>query len=282
MASKSKKLSLAADIFEQDIEGIIRKIAISDIIPAATQPRTVFDEESIRSLAESIRQEGLLQPIVVTKEGTKYKIIAGERRYRAAQIIGLQELECRILRKNTKDTYRLAVIENLQRENLDPVDEAKAFRKLKTEYGYTDADLAQIVGKSRNYINEILSVADLPASWVERAKTAGIESKNLFIQFAQAVKAGNGEQFIDAFQSGAVKTVAAAKKFNQENKSTPPDKGRAKPRTEPSDLMVKISHKDQQWQVSASFRSPIIIEAEQKAAQAERAIKEVLRKLFSF
>jgi len=221
MASKSKKLGFAADIFEQDIEGIIRKIRLGDIQPSSEQPRTKFDD-SISALADSIKAEGLLQPIVVTKEGTHYKIIAGERRYRAAQLIGLEEIECRILRKNAKDTYRLAVIENLQRENLDAIDESRAFRKLKVEYSHTDAELAKIVGKSRNYVSEILSVAEIPGTWIDRAKQAGIESKNLFIQFAQAVKSGSAEQFITRFSNGEITTVASAKQFNKGAKPAAP------------------------------------------------------------
>ncbi len=276
MASKSKKLAFAADIFEQDIEGIIRKIAINDISPSAEQPRTKFDDDSIRSLADSIRTEGLMQPIVVTKEGTRYKIIAGERRYRAARLAGLEEIECRILRKNPKDTYRLAVIENLQRENLDPVDEARAFRKLKREYGYLDADLAQIVGKSRNYVTEILSVADLPQSWIERAKEAGIESKNLFIQFAQAVKNGSAEQFIEAFKSGSVTTVAAAKQFNQSHKNQAKTDTKKAPASI-DELAVKIETRDGQWKAQISFKTDRITLPE-KVRQLENALKEAVRK----
>ena len=276
MASKSKKLAFAADIFGQDIEGIIRKIALGEIVPSAEQPRTKFDEDTIRSLADSIKTEGLMQPIVVTKEGNKYKIIAGERRYRAAQLAGLEEIECRILRKSPKDTYRLAVIENLQRENLDPVDEARAFRKLKSEYGYQDADLAQIVGKSRNYINEILSVADLPTSWIERAKDAGIESKNLFIQFAQAVKNGSGDQFIEAFRSGSVKTVATAKQFNQARKSGNPTQERKTP-SSLNDLTVKVEAKDSSWKVLVTFKCETVATNE-LTGRLESAIKEAVRK----
>lgn len=279
MASKSKKLSFAADIFEQDIEGIIRKIAIGDIIPATDQPRTRFDDETIRSLADSIKTEGLMQPIVVTKEGTKYKIIAGERRYRAARLAGFAEIECRILRKNPKDTYRLAVIENLQRENLDPVDEAKAFRKLKNEYGYQDAELAKIVGKSRNYVNEILSVADLPSSWIERAKDAGIESKNLFIQFAQAVKNGNGDQFIEAYKAGSVRTVATAKQFNQARKS--PDKVAGKKPMETLDeLTIKADAKDGVWKIQAVFKSGSEA-TQEKLRQLEKSVKEAISRIFT-
>lgn len=246
MASKSKKLGFAADIFEQDIEGIIRKIRLGDIQPSAEQPRTRFDD-SINALADSIKTEGLLQPIVVTKEGTHYKIIAGERRYRAAQIIGLEEIECRILRKNTKDTYRLAVIENLQRENLDAIDESRAFRKLKVEYGHTDAELAKIVGKSRNYVSEILSVAEIPGTWIDRAKQAGIESKNLFIQFAQAVKSGSAEQFITRFSNGEITTVASAKQFNKGAKPT------ASPRTPTTTTAPDITCRTEQTGRTAKF-----------------------------
>lgn len=274
MASKSKKLSFAADIFEQDIEGIIRKIPLSDISPAGDQPRTSFDD-TIQSLADSIKAEGLLQPIVVTKEGTKFRIVAGERRFRAATLAGLTEIECRILRKNPKDTYRLAVIENLQRENLDPVDEAKAFRKLKGEYGYNDSELAKIVGKSRNYINEILSVADIPSTWLTKAKTAGIESKNLFIQFAQAVKSGTADHFLEAFQSGAVKTVAAAKQFNKTRK---PDEPQTKPAANSiTDLHCKSEGKEKNWRFALSFTAAKPLSSEQ-VRKLEATLQAVVRK----
>lgn len=273
MASKSKKLSFAADIFEQDIEGIIRKIPLAEIQPSAEQPRTQFDE-SIQSLAESIKSEGLLQPIVVTKEGTKYKIVAGERRFRAAKIAGLENIECRILRKNPKDTYRLAVIENLQRENLNAIDEAKAFRKLKTEYGYNDGDLAKIVGKSRNYVNEILSVAEIPTPWIEKARAAGIESKNLFIQFAQAIKSGTAEGFLNAYESGAVKTVAAAKQFNKTQKAPGSPKAAAPGITE---MQCKGELKDRRWRLTAEFTTAQAGSLE-KLRQLEKSVADFIRK----
>lgn len=277
MASKSKKLAFATDIFEKDIEGIIRKIQISEITPAATQPRTHFDD-SIQSLAESIQAEGLLQPIVVTKEGIGYKIIAGERRYRAMKLLGKTEIECRILRKDVKDTYRLAVIENLQRENLDPVDEARAFRKLKQDYGHNDAELAKIVGKSRNYVNEILSVADIPSAWIERAKTAGIESKNFFIQFAQAVKSGTGDHFLDAFKSGAVTSVAAAKEFNKAAKTTPSKSAKTAPAPNRANGINCTMHaQGNQWNISIEFgvQAPLTMAQQQLL---ERAIVAAIKK----
>ena len=147
MSSKSKKLNVAAGLFEQSIEGAIRKVQLSDIIPSEDQPRLNKDV-NIKSLAKSLVEEGLLQPIVVTKQGAKYRIIAGERRFRAAKFAKWTEIECRILNKDDKDTYRLAVIENLQRENLDPFEEALAYKRLKDEFSYTDQELSEIIGKS--------------------------------------------------------------------------------------------------------------------------------------
>ncbi len=212
MASKTKKLSIAADIFEQNIEGTIRKIPLSEITPSADQPRQAKDT-NIEALAQSLKEEGLLQPIVVTKEEGKFVIIAGERRYRAATILGWTEIECRILHRDPREKYKLAVIENLQRENLDAFEEALAYKKLKTEFNYTDSQLASIIGKSRNYINEILSIADIPPQWQLKAREAGISSKNLLMQLAQAAKQNAAEEFITGYQQGAITTVKAAKSF---------------------------------------------------------------------
>ncbi|MCS6985811.1 MAG: ParB/RepB/Spo0J family partition protein [Leptospiraceae bacterium] len=217
MASKTKKLSIAADIFEKNLEGVIRKIPLSEIVPSTDQPRQNRDI-NIEALAESMAKEGLLQPIVVTKEESKYVIIAGERRYRAATLLGWQEIECRILHRDSREKYKLAVIENLQRENLDPYEEALAYKKLKEQFHYTDAELASILGKSRNYINEILSVADIPPEIQTEAREVGIDNKNLLIQLAQAVKQNNAHEFLRAFREGTLRTVKAAKEFNRQKR----------------------------------------------------------------
>lgn len=220
MASKTKKLALVADIFDQNLEGTTRKIPLNEITPSTDQPRQEKDV-NIEALSRSLQEEGLLQPIVVTKENNRYVIIAGERRYRAATLAGWKEIECRILNKNAKDKFRLAVIENLQRENLDAVEEARSFRRLKDEFNYTDADLAEIVGKSRNYVSEILSITEIPAAVTRTAREAGINSRNLLVQLAQASKANKAEEFIEAYKAGAITTVKTAKTFNQAAKTPP-------------------------------------------------------------
>lgn len=217
MASKTKKLAIAADIFERNLDGVIRKIPLAEIKPSSEQPRQNRDV-NIEALAQSMAKEGLLQPIVVTKEENKYVIIAGERRYRAAVLLGWQEIECRILHREGREKYKLAVIENLQRENLDPYEEALAYRKLKDQFHYSDSELAAILGKSRNYINEILSVSDIPPNVLQQAKEAGIDNKNLLIQLAQAYKQNNTEEFLAAYKEGKLRTVKAAKDFNRTKK----------------------------------------------------------------
>lgn len=214
MSSKGKHLNLAANILGDSIEGAIRKIKLSEISPDENQPRK-NKNLNIEQLAQSLQDEGLLQPIVVTKEGGSYSIIAGERRFRAAKFLDWKEIECRIISKQGKDKFRVAVIENLQRENLDPIEEALSFHQLKKSFSYTDAELSKIIGKSRNYISEILSIAEISPNWIKKAETANLKTKNILIQFAQSIKANKGDDFLQAYQKGSLSTVKDAKKFIQ-------------------------------------------------------------------
>ena len=272
MASKNKKLSSAVEIFEQSVEGSIRKISLSDITPSVEQPRKNI-EINLKSLINSLRSEGLLQPIVVTKEGSDYKIIAGERRYRAAKAAGWKDIECRILSKNEKDTFRLAVIENLQRENLDPIEEANAYRKLKDQYNYNDKEMSDIIGKSRNYISEILSIADIPDDLQEKATNTGLDSKNILVQYAQAVKNGFGDQFLTEFKSGTITTVREAKGFVKDSKTPTSKQPRPpKPKNQP-EISIQTDRID-------SNTLKISITAKNLKTNIEK-IEDLIRKILS-
>ena len=219
MPSKNKKLSFAADILGEQIEGVIRKVPIHQIMPTEDQPRKNKDI-NIEKLAKSLTEEGLLQPIVVTKQdGDQYRIIAGERRYRAAKMAKWSEIECKILNKEKNDTYRLAVIENIQRENLDPMEESEAYQHLKQQSSYTDNELSDILGKSRNYITEILSISTVPDNMKQLAFNAGLNTRNLLVQFALAVKNGQGNAFIENFKNGDIKSVKSAKNYIKQIKT---------------------------------------------------------------
>ena len=223
MSSKSKKLGSLADIFQTEVlEGSIRKIKLSKIAPSRIQPRSER-QKGVEELAESLRTDGLLQPILVTKDSDDtYKIIAGERRYHASKLLGWEEIECKILNKDEKETYKLAVIENLQRENLSPYEEIEAMTILKEKYSYTDQELASLFGKSRSYMTEMLSVSNLSTGEINACREAGIDNKNLLVQAVQASKRGDFHSFLEQVKTGNVRTVKDAKSFNK-NRNEKPD-----------------------------------------------------------
>lgn len=240
MSSKTKKLGSLADIFQSEVlDGSIRKIKISKISPSEIQPRSER-QKGVEELAESLRTDGLLQPILVTKDNEdNYKIIAGERRFHAARLLGWNEIECKILNKNEKETYKLAVIENLQRENLSPYEEIEAMTILKEKYNYTDQELGSLFGKSRSYMTEILSVSQLTPIELEACKEAGIDNKNLLVQAVQASKRGDFEPFLEEVKSGKVRTVKEAKSFNKIRQEEPRPKLESKPAKTTGEIKIQ-------------------------------------------
>ena len=140
--------------------GLVR---LSEIQPGRDQPRKNFDLESLQQLADSIAEHGLLQPVVVREAlGGYYEIIAGERRWRAAKMAGLSEIPVTILSADDRKASELAIIENVQREDLNPMEEAQAYKKLQEEYGLTQDKVASAVGKSRSAVANTLRLLDLP------------------------------------------------------------------------------------------------------------------------
>lgn len=140
--------------------GLVR---LSEIQPRRDQPRKNFDLESLQQLADSIAEHGLLQPVVVREAlGGYYEIIAGERRWRAAKMAGLSEIPVTILSADDRKASELAIIENVQREDLNPMEEAQAYKKLQEEYGLTQDKVASAVGKSRSAVANTLRLLDLP------------------------------------------------------------------------------------------------------------------------
>ncbi len=140
-------------------------VSVSDLQPGALQPRHVFDDESLTQLADSIKAHGLLQPLLVRKiddSSVPYEIIAGERRWRAAQKAQLHEVPVIILQLDDVQALEIALIENLQREDLNPIDEALGYQKLMQDYGHTQEKLAEAMGKSRSHIANMVRLLNLP------------------------------------------------------------------------------------------------------------------------
>ena len=157
-----KEFDLVKFVDDADDSTGIEYMDIQKIVPCAYQPRKTFDDESLKDLTESIKKKGILQPILVRKTGENFEIIAGERRFRAAIDAGL--LSVPVIRKDLSDSeaFEVALIENLMRENLSPIEEAKGFQKLTEEYQYTHEDLSKSVGKSRSYITNMMRLLTLP------------------------------------------------------------------------------------------------------------------------
>jgi ParB family chromosome partitioning protein len=140
--------------------------AIEDIHPSADNPRQRFDEQKLNELAESIKNQGLVQPLVVRKrsdgDGGGFWLIAGERRWRAAQRAGLKSIPVVVKEVQERDAYELTLVENLQREDLNPIEEAEAYQRLSSEFGYTQEQLALRVGKDRATVANALRLLKLP------------------------------------------------------------------------------------------------------------------------
>lgn len=146
----------------------VTMLRVADLEPRKNQPRKVFDKEALQQLADSIAAHGVIQPVAVRESaGGFYEIIAGERRWRAAKMAGLSEIPAVILTADDQKTAELALIENIQREDLNPIEEARAYEKLLTEYGLTQEKLSQSVGKSRSSIANALRLLDLTPGALE-------------------------------------------------------------------------------------------------------------------
>lgn len=149
-------------------------LRVSEIEPNRQQPRKNFDDESIAALADSIKQHGVLQPILVRPYGSSYQIVAGERRWRAARMLGLSEVPVQIKELSDIETMQIALIENLQRENLNPIEEARGYNELIESYDMTQEEVAKTVGRSRSAVSNSMRLLSLPDEVLEMLENGEI------------------------------------------------------------------------------------------------------------
>ena len=170
----------------------LKELKLTDIIRDEEQPRREFSAESLNALANSIKEHGVLQPIVVTKEDGKYKIVAGERRWRAAKIAGLAKIPAIIRTLDSQNRLELSIIENAQREDLNPLELATAYAKLSSQFNLSPADIAAKVGKSETSIQNYLRLLNLPdfakQTMVKAKLTEGV-MRPLVIRDAATIRA---------------------------------------------------------------------------------------------
>jgi len=171
---------LSSLIGETKVENKTNNLNLSEIIPNKYQPRKNFDEENLNDLVNSIKERGIIQPIIVRKsnsENSKYEIIAGERRWLAAQKAGLHEIPVVVIDADDLKSLEFAIVENVQRHDLNPLEEAQGYKRLIDEFSYDQDKVAKFIGKSRSYISNSLRLLNLPTEvliYVEQKKiTAG-------------------------------------------------------------------------------------------------------------
>ena len=156
---------LSSLIGETKIEKATNKLSIGNLYPNKFQPRKIFDEESLNDLEKSIKERGIIQPIIVRKsdENSKYEIIAGERRWLAAQKAGLQEVPVVVTEADDLKSLEFAIVENVQRNDLNPLEEAQGYQRLINDFGYDQEKVSKFIGKSRSYITNCLRILTLPS-----------------------------------------------------------------------------------------------------------------------
>lgn len=154
--------ALLPEVEEMAPENAVREIPIGDIDPNREQPRKRFDEESLRQLAASIQHSGVIQPIIVYPQGGRYVIVAGERRYRASRLAGLATIPAIVRSYDRVKQMEVALLENIQREDLNPVEEAQAIRRLMDECGLTQEAVSAQLGRSRPAVANLLRILSLP------------------------------------------------------------------------------------------------------------------------
>ncbi len=168
MTKKNRGLGRGLDALlpeSDELTGAGQEIALGDIDPNPDQPRRVFQEESIAQLAQSIREQGVLQPLLVTPTGDgRYRIVAGERRWRASRAAGLETVPCVVRELDLTQQMEIALIENLQREDLNPIEAAQGIRALMQQCGYTQETVATRLSKSRPAVANLLRLLTLPES----------------------------------------------------------------------------------------------------------------------
>jgi ParB family transcriptional regulator, chromosome partitioning protein len=163
---------LSAILKDVEERGASRLIPLDQIVPNPEQPRFLMREESLTELAASIREKGLLQPIIVKKKERSYEIIAGERRYRASIMAGLKEVPAIVKDVNEKEALEIAMIENLQREDLNAIEIATVFEKFMGEFAYTQQELAGKIGLDRSSVSNFIRLLKLP-DWIKTLITEG-------------------------------------------------------------------------------------------------------------
>ena len=231
MPKEKKGLGIGLDALfgvDETEESELQTLPIAKVEPRLDQPREIFDEQSLQELADSIAQYGLIQPITARKlDSGYYQIIAGERRWRAARLAGLTELPVRVIEADDRRTAELALVENLQREDLNPIEEARGYRALIDEYGLTQEETAKSVGRSRPAVANamrLLSLCPAVLEMVEKGQLSAGHARALVPILDDKLQTAAAKEVVDKGLS-VRQTEQLAARLMKEPKQPKPEEG---------------------------------------------------------
>lgn len=242
-----------------------RLVPIEDIDPNPNQPRQTVGDLS--ELVASVREKGILEPILVRPSGSRFEIIAGERRYRAAMEVGLAEMPCVVREASDAETMEIALIENLQRKDLNPFEEADGLRVLAEAYEYTHEKMAQKLGRSRTSVTEVLSLTNMPASVRELCRLADISSKSLLLQIVRQSTPEKMVEMIERLQAEGVTTRQQARAALKPVKA-----GRGRPKH----FVFRYQPKEKSFHLALQFKR-----ADVPREDVVRALQSIIDELMS-
>jgi ParB family chromosome partitioning protein len=235
------------------------------IEPNAEQPRTQLG--NIEELAASVREKGVLEPILVRNIGpNRYQIIAGERRFRAAGMAGLDEIPAIELDVDDREQLEIALIENIQRKDLTPFEEAEGLYVLQQKFGYTHEKISQVIGKSRTTVTETLLVNDIPDRIRAMCREAGISSKSILVQVARAGSEEAMEQVVRAHAAGEL-----SREELRRQTATRPETRKA---GRPKNYVFAVKDKALPFSLNVQFKKPNV-----EKSEVIEAVRELLRRL---
>jgi ParB family chromosome partitioning protein len=239
-------------------------LPIEFVEPNAEQPRTQLG--NIEELAASVREKGVLEPILVRPIGpNRYQIISGERRYRAASMAGLDEIPAIELDVDDKEQLEIALVENIQRKDLTAFEEAEGFYVLQQKFGYTHEKISQVVGKSRTTITETLLINEIPDRIRVMCREAGISNKSVLVQVARAGSEEAMEQVVRAFAAGEMSREQLRR---QTAKPEPKKAGR------PKNFVFALKDKALPFTLNLAFKKPNV-----EKSEVIDAVRELLKRL---
>jgi ParB family chromosome partitioning protein len=220
-----------------------RLIPIEDLVPNPHQPRQSMGD--LTELVASIREKGILEPILVRPQGSRFQIVAGERRFRAATEAGLSEVPCVVREASDAEVMELALIENLQRRDLTPFEEADGLRVLADSYDYTHEQMAEKLGKSRTSITETLSLAQMPDDVRQLCRLADIESKSLLLQILRQGDSRKMVALVERIQEQGIQTRSEARRLV---------KGARKAKGRPRHFVFRYQPREKSFNLSLQFK----------------------------